>query len=60
MANENGLHLVGVTNGTTGEGYNVTGIIPVVFNVASQLSPEWLGYCLFGCTIFILFNKLIS
>lgn len=68
MKNDTGINYVGgeSTGSTTGEGYNCTtdqayngtGITPMVINVASQLSPEWLGYCLLGCAIFILLNKV--
>lgn len=68
MKNDTGINYVGGESSTTGEGYNCTtdqayngtGITPMVTNVASQLSPEWLGYCLLGCAIFILLNKLMS
>lgn len=61
MENGNGISLVGEKNGTTGLGYNVTGITPVVINVAIQLSPEWwwLGYYLLRWIILFLLKKVI-
>lgn len=56
MENGNGISIVGEKNGTTGQGYDVTEITPVVMNVAIQLSPQWWwwGYHL----LLFLFKKV--
>lgn len=60
MVINNGINLVGETNGTAGQVYNGTGITPVIINGAIQLSPElWWGYYLLGWVIFFLFKKVI-
>lgn len=60
MEINNGISLVGETNGTTDQGYNVTGITPVVINGAIQLSPEWWGWgkYLLQWVILFLFKKV--
>lgn len=60
MENGNGISIVGEKNGTTGQGYDVTGITPLVINGAIQLSPQLWGW---GChllqwIILFLFKKV--
>lgn len=62
MENGNGISIVGEKNGTTGQGYDVTGITPVVINGAIQLSPQlwWWGCHLLQWIILFLFKKMIG
>lgn len=55
MENGNGISLVGEKNGTTGQGYDVTEITPVVINVAIQLLPQWWWW---GYHLLFLFKKV--
>lgn len=55
MENGNGISFVGEKNGTTGQGYDVTEITPVVINVAIQLSPQWWWW---GYYLLFLFKKV--
>lgn len=59
MEINNGISLVGETNGTKGQVYNGTGITSVIINGAIQLMPELWGYYLLGLVIFFLFKKMI-
>lgn len=57
MENSNGISIVGEKNGTTGQGYDVTEITPVVMNVAIQLSPQWLWL---GCQLLLFLFKKVN
>lgn len=57
MENGNGISIVGEKNGTTGQGYDVTEITPVVINVAIQLSPQWLWW---GCQLLLFLFKKVN
>lgn len=60
MENGNGISFVGEKNGTTGQGYDVTEITPVVINVAIQMFREWWWwwYYLLQWVILFLFKKV--
>lgn len=58
MENGNGISFVGETNGTTGQGYDVTGITPLVINGAIQLSPHWWWWEYYLLLLLFLFKKV--